>query len=210
MTRGKASQWIATCVRVVYLASACLVGGCAQSDTGDSNTNWLRWCTDDAQCGGLACLCGICTDGCIDSLECAEFSETAVCARGEVDLEVAQLCGARAALCAPACTPACDRGFVCAEGACIPRGDCECIACQAEFALCAQTAGCDSLFACAEDNLCRGDECEGDAANPGPCFSLFMTVGATAAGAYHAASECGAMNACPDEAWALNVAGCGP
>lgn len=37
---------------------------------GDSHTNWLQTCTNDAECGDLSCLYGLCTRACTDDSAC--------------------------------------------------------------------------------------------------------------------------------------------
>src|SRR5437867_11551478 len=54
---------------------AVLGGGCAtrESRGTDSNTNWLKQCTRDDQCGGLTCLCGQCSRTCGANADCASL-----------------------------------------------------------------------------------------------------------------------------------------
>lgn len=63
---------------------ACLVvAGCSRSHPeagGDSSTHWLRRCGADDQCGGLSCVCGVCSTECSASSECAGLGSNAVCA----------------------------------------------------------------------------------------------------------------------------------
>jgi hypothetical protein len=63
---------------LVAVVAAC--GG--QSDSGvgtDTNTNWLKHCEVDADCGELACLCNVCTRTCTANAACAESTEDLVC-----------------------------------------------------------------------------------------------------------------------------------
>jgi hypothetical protein len=53
-------------------------GGTTGSGT-DSNTHWLERCSDSEDCGGLECLCGVCTKRCDSGSPCTEFSGPAVC-----------------------------------------------------------------------------------------------------------------------------------
>jgi hypothetical protein len=42
-----------------------------QPESSGTNTNWLKACDDNAQCGAAAsCLCGLCTKDCVDEAEC--------------------------------------------------------------------------------------------------------------------------------------------
>lgn len=69
------AQWVA-------LALLCLCG-CATStgDPGtDTNTNWVKSCERDAQCGGeTSCECRICTLACSEDADCKGLSQSAVC-----------------------------------------------------------------------------------------------------------------------------------
>jgi hypothetical protein len=67
-----------------YLTIAALVlaGACAKTEqpAPNKNTNWLRECTSDEQCGGeLSCLSGICTVECEDDGACTSAGGGAHC-----------------------------------------------------------------------------------------------------------------------------------
>lgn len=108
--------------RLAPLALTLLVAGCIESapppGSGrvDSESHWLAPCADDAECGGLACLCGVCTRACDAAAPCG----------GE-----ARCVDFGGAVCAP--VPACAAG-------CEGDGDCpdalRCIggACQPAYA----------------------------------------------------------------------------
>lgn len=85
----------------------------------DSNTNWLRSCASNAECGSeLACECGICTVLCDTSSDCD--SEIAVCAQEAL---LPTVCQSRlGGLCVESCDAAltCRPGFMCETGACTP------------------------------------------------------------------------------------------
>ncbi len=51
------------------LLSAAL--GCSDPEGAGTNTNWLRVCQNDGDCGGLTCTCGRCTSGCAIDADCA-------------------------------------------------------------------------------------------------------------------------------------------
>jgi hypothetical protein len=38
---------------------------------GDTQTNWLKACTQDSECGELSCECGVCSRPCSSSVDCA-------------------------------------------------------------------------------------------------------------------------------------------
>ena len=54
----------------LVLGLALLGCGQPQERTG-TNTNWLRACVDNSECGGLACSCGHCTATCTADSDCA-------------------------------------------------------------------------------------------------------------------------------------------
>jgi hypothetical protein len=71
---------------------ASVAAGCGGQSSGggtDTNTNWLRHCDEDADCGALSCLCNVCTASCESDGECMGrggeatcFAERASCAGG--------------------------------------------------------------------------------------------------------------------------------
>lgn len=74
---------------VLYAAAACAK---TQEPGGtDSTTHWLEACDADADCGGLSCLCGVCTDACSGSSECDRFGESAVCSAVEASCDGAAM-----------------------------------------------------------------------------------------------------------------------
>jgi hypothetical protein len=61
---GLSAAWLA------FALTAC--GGTTSAKEGDSgNTNWLKACVTDAQCGDLACFCGSCRSACDAAVDCA-------------------------------------------------------------------------------------------------------------------------------------------
>jgi hypothetical protein len=104
------------------LASAVwCAAACERTEPGaGSNTNWLRPCANDGECGdGSSCLCGACSALC-DS-ECSSLPN-AVCA-SPGSASVREQCGATLdqGLCLPACaaTADCAVGQLCVDGACL-------------------------------------------------------------------------------------------
>jgi hypothetical protein len=57
------------------LALTVMLGGAScspQPESSGTNTNWLKACESSAQCGATArCLCGLCTEACVDEADCA-------------------------------------------------------------------------------------------------------------------------------------------
>ncbi len=89
-----------------------------------SQTNWLRACQGDAECGDLKCLCGVCTATCDAEADCADHLTGASCVPAE-DAGAIALCGG----CAPShpgfCLPRCEAqecadGTACVAGVCTP------------------------------------------------------------------------------------------
>jgi len=89
----------------------------------DSQTNWLRACQIDAQCGASKCLCGVCTAPCTEDTACADRGG-ASCVSAKEEGAIAQ-CGGRrppaAGLCMPRCDDApCADKQMCVAGVCTP------------------------------------------------------------------------------------------
>ncbi len=114
----------------LLLASAGLSASCDNADPGaGSNTNWLRFCDTDADCGDkLSCLCGVCTAPCNGS--CTELP-SAVCvapgsasARAVCGDDVAVPAAATSGMCLPTCTEdaPCGTGQLCLDGSCLQLG----------------------------------------------------------------------------------------
>jgi hypothetical protein len=87
---------------------------------GDSSTHWLRSCKSDDQCGSLACVCGVCSEGCKDDGQCAQFGGKAVCLTGNSDA-----CGPSKLFCDAECSRDEDCGgsaLSCESGRCRKLG----------------------------------------------------------------------------------------
>jgi len=105
----------------------CLVAACSPHDgpVTDSQTNWLRACESDADCGALQCLCGACTSGCSAETDCESLQEEgASCVTADEAGSVA-LCGGQTPPAPGVCLPRCDdedcpSGQMCVAGACSP------------------------------------------------------------------------------------------
>lgn len=67
---------------VLAMLAAIVLPACGANSKGatDTNTNWLKPCDEDAECGSeLACLCGRCTVTCDADEECEAFDEASSC-----------------------------------------------------------------------------------------------------------------------------------
>lgn len=68
--------------------------GCEATDDGTeglhtgTETNWLKSCDADVECGELSCLCGVCTQTCSDNADCS-FSDSECRAPEDADTDVA-------------------------------------------------------------------------------------------------------------------------
>ena len=107
------------------LAALGIINGCGMSsDSGNSNTNWLKSCTVTGDCtGGLECVCGTCSLPCTSNASCARLGTSAACASNAA---LRAVCSKEAlpsaSLCLPNCGPtkACGSGGVCIDGVCSP------------------------------------------------------------------------------------------
>lgn len=101
------------------LAVALASLGCSRTHSeagGDSSTHWLRSCKQDDQCGGLSCVCGVCSEACRDDGQCSRFGAKAVCLSGSPDQ-----CVAPTLVCDAECTQTEDCGggsVACVDGRC--------------------------------------------------------------------------------------------
>lgn len=113
---------LASALGFVLLGSA---SGCGQSNsqTIDSQTNWLTECRVDAQCGSAyACRCGVCTRTCDTDDACGALPGAACV--GTSDPGSIALCGGTrpaSALCLPRCEEGtCPSGQMCVASVCTP------------------------------------------------------------------------------------------
>lgn len=101
-----------------------LLGGCSpNAGSGDSQTNWLRSCRADSECGSKQCLCGVCTQPCTAASTCSGMPGASCSDATEAGV-IAQ-CGGSAAPAAGLCMIACDSstcaaGQMCVAGLCTP------------------------------------------------------------------------------------------
>jgi hypothetical protein len=107
------------------LLALALIYGCQNGadSTGNSNTNWLRECREDSECGrGLACLCRTCTIACAAESGCGALGATATCSTGGAAAATCALGAApTAGLCLASCAAGgtCSNGQQCVDGACV-------------------------------------------------------------------------------------------
>jgi hypothetical protein len=117
-----------------------------------TNSNWLRACASDDQCGGdlPACECGACTVTCNADDDCGELAE-ARCALG-VDPAAWAECESRdPAISGGICLPRCEPGSCGAEQACV-AGACV-LAPLPDAALCAELGDWDAARRTFEEEL---------------------------------------------------------
>lgn len=111
--------------RRLALALVAALGLCACSEPAPQvggNTNWLRACDEDAQCGeGIACVCGRCSLACSDRSACSAYPGS-TCAE---ELASELQCGESGApgLCLLGCDADadCPSDLTCVQGACVER-----------------------------------------------------------------------------------------
>jgi glucuronoarabinoxylan endo-1,4-beta-xylanase len=89
----------------------------------DSQTNWLRSCDSQSDCGDLDCICGACTRLCDGDAACKTLGGADCLSSQEVGV-VALCSGTRpsvAGLCLPVCSDgSCPEGQMCVAGTCHP------------------------------------------------------------------------------------------
>jgi hypothetical protein len=115
---------------------ACFAGlACTESKPGpqaNGQTHWLSRCTSDDDCGGLECVCGVCTRTCTETTDCSQNTDklrvpvgSELSCRQQAAASVVHLCGdvPVAPLCLQMCsaqTP-CPDGQRCLAGDCVPN-----------------------------------------------------------------------------------------
>lgn len=117
--------WQPRCLVLLLVALAQIACGKAVPTAKGGESNWLRSCVDDSECGALSCLCGICTAACSDERRCAGQVEAGECLTTEDGL-LASLCSAKrrsptGSVCWPACGSdgECPADQVCLQGQCL-------------------------------------------------------------------------------------------
>lgn len=155
----------------------------------DSESHWLRPCVGDAQCGGLQCVCGICSRTCLD-LDCGGDAQCAFIG--------ADTCDA-----VPACTVECladddcPGAMRCLEGVCDAPAACAADGeCPAET-VCRDTR-CVPIEICGDDVDQDGDG--GDCADPDCISDPLCAATAERFAAHPAIVTCGEPDDLPDPA----------
>jgi len=108
-------------LRSVVVALSCTAfGGCLPNDepqTG-SQTNWLRACLSDADCGSNSCQCGVCTHSCSADSSCADLPGSSCVAA--TDSAAIALCDGSIPSAGALCLTRCGTASVCSgQAACI-------------------------------------------------------------------------------------------
>jgi hypothetical protein len=108
----------------LLLAALASTAGCeTPQEGGDTQTNWLKDCTADDECGGLQCLCGRCTTSCSAAEDCSATPVASVC-QPEDSQGAQAFCGDSAPLsvCLSSCSTKADCAGQqqCVGGACMP------------------------------------------------------------------------------------------
>jgi hypothetical protein len=107
---------------VMGLALAACVKSREQPVVG-GETNWLKRCTDQGDCGAGSCLCGVCTTECSSALTCSgDFAGS--CVETTSPLGASACAGAQqmpVGLCLPGCgsDAECGAGFACRHAVCV-------------------------------------------------------------------------------------------
>lgn len=113
-------------VAAFFAAILCLVASCAapsQDPIFGSETNFLRYCSDE-DCGeGLSCVCGVCTELCNDSSQCSDDAAGAVCVSPLGDAQGSSSSCSTALQCEVTCGESADcsslgDGYHCRAGVC--------------------------------------------------------------------------------------------
>lgn len=119
---------MAMLVRIFVSLAALALFGCGDKHTPSptpsvgSNSNWLRGCQADSDCGAaLSCQCGLCTRSC-DADEVCDTQSDALCV--QPNHAAAWSCEDEklgSAVCLPRCAPgSCAEAQDCVDGACVP------------------------------------------------------------------------------------------
>lgn len=112
----------------MLLGSGMLLGvfgtACGPSEpTVGTQTNWLKKCQADSECGDLQCVCGTCTLTCDDDATCSDLTDGS-CVPAEDGAAVAACGGVRpagAGMCLRECpAEGCGPGSSCVAGVCTP------------------------------------------------------------------------------------------
>jgi hypothetical protein len=164
----------------VGLLLSALLAGCEPAQkpapSVGSNSNWLRACDIQKDCGKIPeCTCGVCTAECSSDADCKDLTN-ARCAL-DADPAARATCesaggGAMQGICLPRCEPGdCGQGQACVGGACVLSN-------LPDNAFCADVLEAsvadrtheDELLALVQDNRVNGFTCGGAAATAQAAF----------------------------------------
>lgn len=99
-------------------------GGNAATDSTSGNTNWLKLCDKQADCGeGLSCQCNVCQETCTTSADCTLAAPGSRCAAPSEEMQC-ESAPAGIRLCVKNCDVStdCERdGLICVASACVLR-----------------------------------------------------------------------------------------
>ncbi len=75
-TGGLVTKWVAWLVLAAATGLACGQTGGSSS----TETNWLEACSTSSECGGLDCVCGVCSQSCQALRDCTRADQATRCA----------------------------------------------------------------------------------------------------------------------------------
>ncbi len=116
MTGARALHRLLALLALVSLALVFLGAGCGITRPGaNSETHFLRSCETDTDCGGLVCICNVCTESCEESNDCSALSSNATCIRSGCGLPACDVRCASSSDCV-------DLGLACQDAVCRVEG----------------------------------------------------------------------------------------
>jgi len=104
---------------LLVLFAAC---GKSSSGGGDSETNWMKQCQTQSDCGpGTSCFCGMCSKACAATSDCSGLGARANCA-SPGDVPGCAASAQPAGVCVASCSSSldCSAGFECSTSGCTP------------------------------------------------------------------------------------------
>jgi uncharacterized protein YkwD len=115
-------------IALLGLSLSLVIGSCkdtpSEGPSVGTNSNWLRACADDGECGELpACECGACTIPCANDGDCDTLDAARCVAFGDPAGQAAcvgEAPATSAGMCLPRCEPgSCSKGQACVDSACV-------------------------------------------------------------------------------------------
>jgi hypothetical protein len=123
MTMNRWTRLAAWLIPAVAFVHAC--GGDAQTDSTSGNTNWLKLCDKQADCGeGLSCLCNTCQVLCTRNADCDLAGLGSRCAVQPSSLACGDASSEGERVCVKGCDvdADCERNdLICLDEVCVPR-----------------------------------------------------------------------------------------